>query len=313
MSEIARGTLLGGSVNAPYLRLPTSRVFDERADRLVALAEKHPLSDYLRLLATVARAQHAAFAHMDEPPLPALEQRQRCLEHGIPLLSTAGWARAPVWRGVLDEIVADLDGHATHGPVRDALARIARMSDAEREANAGLLIAGDFRDVDVAAAPFMAAALQVYWVRMAAALGVEAFGRGEKSALCPVCGSPPVASVVRVGPEQGLRYAVCGLCLAEWNVVRIKCVRCESTKGISYYAIAGGNEAIKAEYCPSCSTYLKIMHMNKSPSLDPVADDIASLPLDLLMADEGRARYGVNLFLLTSDIVEEHDTRMVMS
>lgn len=292
------------TADAPYLRLPDAgRAFAERAQRFEALAADHALGDYLAFLATLARAQQGAIDRMAAVPLPTQEQQRVCREHGLPVLGVQGWQRDPTWRDVLRDILSTV--RATALPSEAGVA-IDRLGEYDRgwEAQADLVLAGDFSrpEIDIAAAPFIAAALQVYWTRIAGALEVATFGRAEKAALCPVCGSPPVASVVRIGgAEQGLRYAVCSLCAAEWNVVRVKCIHCESTKGISYYGIEGGDGAVKAEACEACKTYLKIMYMNKQPQLEATADDVASLALDVLMGEEGYARTGVNFFLLTTD------------
>jgi len=43
---------------------------------------------------------------------------------------------------------------------------------------------------------------------------------------------------------------------------------------------------------------VKILHQHKDPSLDPVADDVATLALDLLLRDLGYRRGAVDAFLL---------------
>ena len=83
-----------------------------------------------------------------------------------------------------------------------------------------------------------------------------------------------------------------------WNVVRIKCVFCSSTEGISYHYIDGKTETVKGETCAQCRKYLKILYQVKDHELDPLSDDIASLDLDMLLAAEGWQRGGRNLFLL---------------
>jgi FdhE protein len=87
------------------------------------------------------------------------------------------------------------------------------------------------------------------------------------------------------------------MCETQWHMVRVKCSNCESTKGISYYAIAGTSGAVKAEACDECGSYLKIVYMDKDPHVDPGADDLATLALDLMMGDGGKSRSGPNLFL----------------
>jgi FdhE protein len=81
-------------------------------------------------------------------------------------------------------------------------------------------------------------------------------------------------------------------------VVRIKCVLCGSTKGISYQEREGAAGAIKAETCEECRSYVKILRQHRNPALDPVADDVASLGLDLLLREKGYRRGAINPFLL---------------
>ena len=97
--------------------------------------------------------------------------------------------------------------------------------------------------------------------------------------------------------DHGLRYLTCPLCNTQWHAVRIKCVFCDTTKGIAYYGIEGGSAAVKAESCDACHGYLKILYMEKDPNVDALADDVASIALDVLMAESGVTRRGTNFFL----------------
>lgn len=297
---IEPGTIEPPAGDIPHLRLPERSLFETRAARLTALATGHTLSDYLHFLAAVAHAQHSALDLTRNMPLPDAVQLARCCEHGLPPLGAQGWTRAPVWRAVLRHILAALEAQPMPDAARAAITQLRDADDAELERLANELLDGDYRRLDRASAPFVAAALQVYWLHMATSLGVHAFGQLSTPGLCPVCGSEPVASVVHIGraAEHGLRYLSCALCGSEWHVVRIKCAFCETTKGISYYAIEGGGDAIKAERCDACESYLKILYMEKDPHVDVVADDIASVTLDVLMAEAGVSRGGVNYFLL---------------
>jgi FdhE protein len=158
--------------------------------------------------------------------------------------------------------------------------------------------AGDNHQLDRAAVPFIGAALQAYWLHLVTTLGADAFGRLEVPHLCPACGSVPIVSVVRSSAsDHGLRYLTCSLCNTQWHAVRIKCVFCDTTKGIAYYGIEGGNAAVKAESCETCHGYLKILYMEKGPHMDALADDVASVALDVLMAEAGVSRRGRNFFL----------------
>ena len=212
--------------------------------------------------------------------------------------------------------------------VYELCVRLAATSDADLDAQADLLITGRIevigaqntegaggtegadavhgtggahgtQGVDAQAAPFIMAALQVYWAAMASTLRLTDVAQLDVPTVCPVCGTLPVASVVRSdkrGP-QGYRYLHCGLCETEWHSVRITCSHCLSTEGITYHSIEGGSEAIRAEACGKCHTYRKILYQEKDSSVEPVADDLSSLALDLLMTDEGFHRASGNPLL----------------
>jgi FdhE protein len=78
-------------------------------------------------------------------------------------------------------------------------------------------------------------------------------------------------------------------------MVRIKCSNCESTHGINHYTLEGSNGAVKAESCEECNSYQKLLYLEKDLQMDPQADDLATLALDMLMDNEGRLRGGPNL------------------
>jgi FdhE protein len=107
-----------------------------------------------------------------------------------------------------------------------------------------------------------------------------------------------VSLVVGWEGAHGTRFCACALCGTLWNYVRIKCTLCGTTKGIAYQGIEGDAGTIKAETCESCRGYVKILHQHKDPALDPIADDVATLALDLLLRDAGLRRGAVNPFLL---------------
>jgi FdhE protein len=138
----------------------------------------------------------------------------------------------------------------------------------------------------------------VHFARLAAGLDATALVPVADGA-CPTCGSPPVASMV-VGWQgaHGTRFCACALCGTLWNTVRIKCTLCGSTKGIGYQEIDGGSGVVKAETCDECHGYVKILHQHKDAAADPVADDVASLGLDLLVRELGFRRGALNPFLL---------------
>ncbi len=227
----------------------------------------------------------------------------------MPVLGAQAWHRDAAWRDGLKAILHHMMAAPLPAPAAAAVDRLMKISDAELEEIANKLLAGDLSTVGAQDMPFVAAALQVYWTHMARALGEQSIGKLEQGGLCPVCGSHPVAGIVRIGgAQQGLRYLSCSLCATEWHMVRIKCSSCESTRGISYYVLEGSNGAIKAESCDECNSYLKLFYMEKDHQVEPVADDLASLALDVLMDETGKARSGPNLFFPSRQCLNQKHT-----
>ncbi len=91
----------------------------------------------------------------------------------------------------------------------------------------------------------------------------------------------------------------CAHCSAQWHLPRVHCTLCGGNAGLSYLGIEG-EEGTKAEACERCKAYVKIFDLEKRPGAEPLADDAATLALDLLMADEGWARGGVNLLFVAA-------------
>ncbi len=279
-----------------FLFLPDRDLFTRRAERLRFLSKGHPLGDYLAFLAILADAQQDALNRF--PPLPPSDPgvESRCREHGVPL-DAQSLPRNPAWLRGLATILQQMSKADLPAATHEAVAGLMRAGDATLEEMAERILAGDLTGISPQDLPFVAAGLQVYWVQMTSSLRENAFGRPERAGLCPVCGSYPSVGIVRSGgPEQGLRYLSCSLCASEWHMVRVKCSSCESTEGIDYYTVEGSNNAVKAESCAGCNSYLKLLYLGKDRRMEATADDLASLSLDMLMDQEGKARGGPNLF-----------------
>jgi FdhE protein len=290
----------------PFLRLPErSSVFAERALRLRHLASGHAMAGYLEFIAAVAEEQQALLDDFPPVPLPSPASLAQCNEHGIPPLNFQTHLRDQQWCNGLRHLLralADRMGGRQH----EVVVALERSRDELYEAQASKLLAGITFGLDVAAAPLVGAGLQAYFTHLALALGENAIRPIEAATICPCCGSRPTASVGRIGgKESGYRFLHCALCSTEWHMVRIKCTNCESTKGISYLVLDDGTpadkKAVKAETCDECGTYLKICYMDRDPRVEPVADDIASLPLDLLVVASGKEPSGVNFMLVHGD------------
>jgi FdhE protein len=277
-------------------------IFADRARRFATLADGHALRDWLRLLGRLSLAQHQALQSLPVVPLPDGEALRGARAHAMPPLPAQHWPRDPAWRGALRTII-DAVGEGAPEATRRSLAELAAASPEQLEVLADRVLRTELYGDQAAQLPFVAAALQVYWTGMAAALGDEGIAPIDVSGLCPCCGSLPVASVVRVAPDvSNLRYLHCSLCNTEWNLVRVKCAACDATEGISYRQVEGSNlpnaGAMRAETCDSCKSYLKILYQEQAPEGDPVADDLATLALDVLVDEAGYARAGPNLLFV---------------
>ena len=280
-----------------FLFLPKRDLFSRRAERLRFLSPSRPLGDYLAFLALLADAQQSALNQFPMLSLPDLNEQARCREQGAPLLAAGSWKRDLAWRTGLFTILRQMKEAGLPTAAQEAASGLLLASEARMEETADRILAGEFDAVSPQELPFVAAALQVYWVQMASSLNKDAFGRLEQGGLCPVCGSHPSVGIVRSnGAEQGLRYLSCSLCGSQWHMVRLKCSTCESTHGIDYHILEGSNGAVKAESCEDCNFYLKLLYLGKDPQMEATADDLATLSLDMLMDEAGKTRGGPNLF-----------------
>lgn len=304
----------------PYLRLPErASVFAERETRLRERAAGHPMRDFLLFTAELARAQHEGLQRYPTVALPDAAALDAAAGAGTPPLAPAEWPRDAVWRSEFRALVERLLPRLTGSPARSAVQALREIDDPCLEQQADRLLNGVMLGLDLAAAPLVAAALQTYWTHLVlatdAARGADRlapFGRTDDATLCPCCGSRPTASVSRIGADAaGYRYLHCALCSAQWHMVRIKCTHCQTTQGIHYQSLQPADaegvaaeavkQAVQAETCDGCGHYLKIVHMERDPHVEPVADDLASVTLDLLVSEAGFQRHGINFMLLFGD------------
>jgi len=280
-------------------RLPVrDAIFSERAKRLKTLASGHKLADWLLFISHLTHAQHVALQALDELALPSATALEQARIHGMPPLNATAIPRPELWRN----IVVDLIDALTPLAPAPALSRLnaLRAAPTERlEKMADDLLKGHPDPDDFAELLIIAAALQVVWTALSSQLETASLGLLDPQGICPCCGSLPVASMVRISSSvNNLRYLHCSLCNSEWNVARATCTACNTDKGVVYEQIEGSNGAARAECCDSCQSYLKIFFQEKDPAVDPVADDLATLALDMLVDEAGYSRSGPNLFLL---------------
>jgi FdhE protein len=291
-------TVIGEVSAPPFARLPDPTfLFVRRAHRLNALAEGHELAPYLRFLAALADVQHGIQDGLPEPDMPEGAALERARAFEMPPLDRNKFAPEAIVT-TLDRLVLAASAIEKPAAAADALGRLKQAAPAKRDGIVRNVLADAIPMDALAEHVYVAAALQVHFARLAARLDASALVAVGDGA-CPVCGGPPVSSMI-VGwhGAHGARFCACSLCVTLWNHVRIKCTLCGSTKGIGYQEIEGGSGTVKAETCDSCGCYVKIMHQHKDPDLEPVADDVASLGLDLLVREGGYRRGSFNPFLI---------------
>ncbi|EPN9365771.1 formate dehydrogenase accessory protein FdhE [Cronobacter muytjensii] len=284
----------------PLLFPRLKNLYNRRAARLRELAENNPLGDYLRFAALIAHAQEVVlYDHPLEMDLTA--RIKAAAEQGKPPLDIHVLPRDAHWQKLLQSLIAELKPEMS-GPALAVIENLEKASAQELEAMASALFSADFSAVSSDKAPFIWAALSLYWAQMASLIPGKARAEyGEARQFCPACGSMPVSSMVHIGSSQGLRYLHCNLCETEWHVVRIKCSNCEQTRDLHYWSLESEQASIKAESCGDCGTYLKILYQEKDPNVEAVADDLASLVLDARMEQEGFARSSINPFLFPGE------------
>jgi FdhE protein len=296
------GNALGG-VKAPEALLlpkPGTR-FLNTATRLEKLAAGHPMEDWLRFMAKLAHAQHAAIASLSA--LPGLEPSvvEQAVDARMPPLAADGHRRNPAWRDGLAVLLDHFDDAAMPPQVQAIVAELRGRDAIAIETLADEFLHGDVAAADAGPVLYIAAALQVYFTRMAASLPAADLRLLPQRGLCPACGSMPSAGLVTAtGQTPGARYLYCSLCATAWNHVRAICITCGESRTISLEGIEGDAGIVKAETCKDCQTYAKMIYSAKDMKADPFADDLASLGLDVLVAEAGWSRHAPNPLLLVS-------------
>lgn len=294
------GQIEGAAMTPRFVQLSPTDLFGKRAERFDALADDHPMGSYLGLLASVSRAQQLL---LDSPPeLPELDAQSldAALKHDMPPLAVDTLLHNPGWMVLLDAWIDTFIQQDENLPdaVRTALETLSGADAGQRRSWASALLGGRFSDVPEAISPFLGAVLQVAWRYWLKAINVDDIREREDQTECPCCGSLPVAGVIHQRrPMDGVRYLQCSLCSTEWHFVRLKCSHCLSTRELDYLHFEDSPHGVKAEACPECHTYLKQLYLEIDAAGEAVTADLASLDLDMCLADRELQRRAPNLLL----------------
>ncbi len=255
----------------------------KRLDRAAELAERNPwakevLEFYLRIL----EFQKGIYERTQTPD-------------GPPMAEHAGL------RGALNLDAAALSFRELVAVVRkngpptlaEAANRLRDTSDTQaRELLEQWLISTDNRDDGGA---FFARVLLQPQAELLAQTG--RFGREQVAGnKCPHCQSNPQLAVIRPEGDGGKRSLLCSFCQSEWEFRRILCPTCGEVdhEKLPRYS-AEGIAAVRVEACDTCKRYLKSIDMTVDGLAVPVADEIATAPLDLWAAEHDYRKIQLNL------------------
>jgi FdhE protein len=129
-------------------------------------------------------------------------------------------------------------------------------------------------------------------LRSRAALNLKGYSHPS----CPFCNRKPGLGILRPQGDGASRFLMCFFCLGEWEFRRIVCPGCgeEDSKKLPVYT-ASQFEHIRVECCDCCKRYLKTVNLAINGLAEPLADEIASVPLDLWAQEHDYSKLQLNL------------------
>ncbi|MCZ0960793.1 formate dehydrogenase accessory protein FdhE [Paracoccus benzoatiresistens] len=292
-------SVIGGVPTAPLAFLPdAAAVFDKRAGRFAFLADHGGnLAPYLRFLADLTALQARLARELPAvTPIPA-DRVELARSSRMPPIDRVAMAADEAMHATLDRFLAEAGALTMPEPARLALSAVTAAGIADRHWLLENILSDRIPEDSAAPHLFVGAAVQLHLARLAATLDPAKLVK-IRTGTCPTCGGRPATSSVQgAAGVENTRYATCGCCATQWNEVRVVCLCCGSTKGISYRSVETDEATVKAELCGECGSWVKILYQNKNPSLEPIADDVSSLGLDMLMKDTDFRRGGFNPFI----------------
>lgn len=117
-------------------------------------------------------------------------------------------------------------------------------------------------------------------------LADQVTAQSEMRGNCPVCGSAPIIGELDLDGQQWLH---CGFCWQRWPVGRLACPFCSNRdSGSLEYVYSDDEPEYRVNLCGHCRRYLKVADRRKmSRIFYAPLEQVASLHLDMLMADKG--------------------------
>ena len=115
---------------------------------------------------------------------------------------------------------------------------------------------------------------------------------------CPICGSPPVLSVLE---DEGRRFLICSFCWHAWSAKRVICPFCDQRdkKSLGYF-FSEEEKEYRVYTCDNCKKYMKTIDTVKADRLIyPPLEQVVTLHLDMQASQKGY-QSGLPGFDLTS-------------
>lgn len=284
------------ATTSPLIFAKPTRIYKKRILRLQELAKAHPMADYLTFVTKIVEAQNKLLESFSLNKKIELSQQQ--FENKP--LNIQYWKKDPIWIDILYALLKEIKPSANE-VILNTISELENTSKKELDDLATKLLNQQFKQVSSDKAIFLWSALSFYWTQLAQNISHNAIMESDQALhTCPVCDSAPVSSIIHAGLKQGLRYLHCSLCETQWNIVRAKCSSCSHMEKLNYWSIDEEFASVRTESCGQCNSYLKLLFEGKDPDVDAVADDLASIYLDLEMGEKGFIRSGLNPFLFNS-------------
>ena len=258
-----------------------------------------PAEGWLAFMAEVSRAQAAAAANLVAPRAPDGAAIAQAVAARIPPIAADGHRRDAAWRDGLAALLNAFDATMFPSSTARAIAELRRRDAMGTEDLADAFLRGGVDPADAGAVFWIAAALQVYFARLASTLPAANLRPLERRGLCPCCGSTSSASVITAsGQNPGARYLYCSLCSTAWNCTRAVCISCGGSRTLALRGLDGDSDVARAETCDECQTYAKVFYEAKDMGVDAYADDFATLGLDMIVGEAGWSRHAPHPLLL---------------
>lgn len=286
--------------NITLLFYPNPKIlYAKRAKRMDTLAKESPFADYLNFCAKIVLAQAKIIEHssISQDLTTVVES---AIKNNLQPLSIHHYPLTEQWIDYLNTILDAVKD--VNDQISQTINKLKHATADELLVKANHLLSGQFDLVTNNESLFIWSALSVYYSQLASKLPGKAIANtAEQRWLCPVCQQSPIASIVHIGTNLGLRYLHCSLCESEWYVPRAKCTNCDNMENITYFSLNEALSSIKTECCSKCHSYLKIFNQEQDAYLDIVADDIDSLVLDMETEQEKFAKSGLNPLLFSQE------------